>query len=204
MTYLYDDRDLMTYMQDGNMADQPKWLHTQYDNYGRPTQTGFVTTQPTDGNSLQTFTEELTRTFYDGQGLNLGTIPDIYKGKVSRSESRILGESDWLYTNNYYDSYGRILQNISNHHLDPQAATADETNFEYDYADNLVRSTRIHRLSGATTTIEEEMHYDHAGRLFAMPLALNSAWPKTPKFFLILKKSVFFGFLFLVIQASWR
>jgi hypothetical protein len=30
-----------------------------------------------------------------------------------------------------------------------------------------VRSTRIHRLSGVTTTIEEEMHYDHAGRLFA-------------------------------------
>jgi RHS repeat-associated protein len=40
--FYYDSRDLMTLMQDGNMAAQTKYLATQYDELGKVVKTGFV------------------------------------------------------------------------------------------------------------------------------------------------------------------
>ncbi len=115
ISYLYDVRNLMTYMQDGNMTDQGRWLHIQYDDYGRAIESGFVTSTPGSGGEKINFTESLTKTCYDGCDF-VGAAPDIYLGKVRRSETRILGTPDWLQTTFTYDSHGRVSLSESNHH----------------------------------------------------------------------------------------
>ncbi|MDZ4683233.1 MAG: hypothetical protein SH848_05035 [Saprospiraceae bacterium] len=41
-------------------------MGTKYDDYGRPTQSGFVSGFPTDPNASFTFSELLSKTYYDG------------------------------------------------------------------------------------------------------------------------------------------
>jgi len=165
INYWYDERNLVTYMQDPNMADQGRWLHTQYDDYGRATASGFVTSAPGSGGTKANFAEALTRTYYDGYDF-VGGAPDIYKGKVRKSETRILGTSDWLQTVFTYDDYGRVAISESNHHQNLGNTQADVINFTYDFADNVTFQSRTHEYtSGYTTIIDERMVYDHSGRL---------------------------------------
>jgi hypothetical protein len=165
ITYLYDLLYLMTYMQDGNMADQGRWLHTQYDDYGRAIESGFVTGTPGGGGQKSNFAERLTKTCYDGCDF-VGTGPKIYLGKVRRSETRILGTPDWLQTSFTYDTHGRVSLSESNHHLNIGNLQADSLTFQYDYADNITYQRRAHHLTdGRSTTILEKMAYDHSGRL---------------------------------------
>ncbi|MEL7122907.1 MAG: DUF6443 domain-containing protein, partial [Bacteroidota bacterium] len=44
INYQYDNRNLMTYLQDGNMLALNRWLRTQYDDYGRVIETGYTET----------------------------------------------------------------------------------------------------------------------------------------------------------------
>lgn len=162
--YLYNDRDLVTYTQDGNMLSEGKWLHTQYDQYGRPTATGFVDQNPTGGDQVLSFDEALTTTCYDGCEFT-GTPPQIYVGKVHHAETRILGTNDWLETLHFYDAYGRLEKTESNNHLNLADPAGEVIEFEYDLADNLITSLRTHKVGTTTTTILEENTYDHSGRL---------------------------------------
>ncbi len=165
ITYMYSIRNLMTYMQDGNMADQGRWLHTQYDDYGRAIESGFVTNTPDSGGEKGNFAESLTKTCYDGCDF-VGTVPDIYLGKVRRSETRILGTTDWLQSTFFYDTHGRVALSESNHHLNIGDWQAETVTFKYDYADNITYQNRVHKLAdGRSTTILEKMAYDHSGRL---------------------------------------
>ncbi len=165
ISYLYDIRNLMTYMQDGNMAAQTKWLHTQYDDYGRPTESGFVTSAPTGGGAKSNFAESLTKTFYDGYGLP-NPVDQINLGKIAQQEVKILETTnDWLKTSFSYDLHGRILQQKGNNHLNLTNLQAEVIDFDYDYADNITQSIRIHKPNGTDSIIiTERMIYDHSGR----------------------------------------
>ncbi len=98
------------------MRSDGKWIHTHFDDYGRNIATGFVNQSGIlTVSSNQTFSDSLSRTWYDGAG-----IPgsgNIYNGKVSRGRERILGTNDWIDTRTYYDSYGRVDKTRGNHHL---------------------------------------------------------------------------------------
>ena len=164
--YLYDDRDLVTYMQDPVMYAQGRWLHTHYDEYGRVTQTGLInTTLSFDPNQTATFDEPLTKNYYDGYDFSQGA-PEIYLGKLRRSDVKILGTNDWLTAFNFYDSYGRVSSTQSNHHLNLSYQQAERVAFTYDFADNLTRQYRVHtRADGSNTTILDETYFDHSGRM---------------------------------------
>jgi RHS repeat-associated protein len=74
---VYDARDRMVMMQDGNLRNAGKWLVTKYDEFNRPIETGNLTnstpfaTHLINGQSSTSYPvtssgyEELTKTFYD-------------------------------------------------------------------------------------------------------------------------------------------
>ncbi|PHN01895.1 DUF6443 domain-containing protein [Flavilitoribacter nigricans] len=172
-SFLYNDRDLVTFSQDGNMQSQGQWLHTQYDTYGRPTATGFVDQTPTNGNQLLSFDNALTTTCYDGCDLP-GTPPQIYRGKVRRTETKILGTNDWLQTLNFYDAHGRLEKTESNNHLNVSDLDSEVMNYSYDFADNPTKALRTHTVGSTTTTVLEESTYDHSGRVMHTYLQVNA------------------------------
>lgn len=173
--YKYDDRDLITFMQDGNLGKTSDWVHTHYDNYGRPSATGFYNNPSTgfDGNQIANFTEGLTNTLYDGEGIS--TPLGAFIGKVSKSETKILGTADWLIARSYYDIYGRVRLLEGNHHLNLNDEQSEVFTTAYDFANNILVSQRTHQLPNqAATTILEEAYYDHSGRNSANYHTLNA------------------------------
>ncbi|MBK7870723.1 MAG: hypothetical protein IPJ74_08565 [Saprospiraceae bacterium] len=162
MLYKYNERNLPTLMQDGNMNAQNKWLLTKYDIYGRATGTGFLDGTVSDGNdATKNFTEPLTVNIYDG------SLP-IELGKLKTSKVKILGtQSDWLQTTFMYDPYGRIQQSESNHHLYLSNFQSDVVSYTYDFADHVTTETRVHKkdASASNLTVYKEMVYDHVGRM---------------------------------------
>ena len=162
--FLFNDRSLPAAYRDANLRSAGKWVHTHFDNFGREVATGFVSQSGVlNVSTNQSFTDSLTRTWYDGDGVSGSGI--IYTGKVSRSRERILGTNDWLDATTEYDSHGRIDRTESNHHLRLSDNSADITDFTYDYADNVLKEDRDHKYPGGTILpIINEMTYDHAGR----------------------------------------
>jgi hypothetical protein len=167
----YNNRDQLVFLQDGNLLAQTKSLATRYDIYGRPTRTGMVAGLPADPNLAFTFTDTLTRTYYDGfdgtTQLNLVTNPQ-YLGKVRRSEALVLGSTTWLNNTLTYDTWGRVTNTAGNNLLNPTVNTAEQMAYTYDWADNKMSETRTHTpgAAGATGTrnLNYTWQYDHAGR----------------------------------------
>ncbi len=173
MSLKYNTRNLMTLMQDGNLASQTKWLGTEYDLYGRPIKTGFVTGTSPNPNTFS-FSEVLTETVYD----DVAGSQAIYKGKVKQSKAKVLdGGATFLTTDYTYDAHGRVATSSANNFT----SGSDNFAFTYDWADNRLTNTRTHkRLStDATTTVLETSTYDHAGRLKENKHKLNTDAEKT-------------------------
>ncbi len=178
----YNIRDLLTFSQDGNLSAASESVGTKYDEYGRPTETGFVSGLPGNPDASFSFSEVLTRNYYDGYNgttqLSLTTYPQ-YQGKVRRSEAKVLGSSStFLHTTFTYDAYGRVTNTAGNNYLNSGSSTAESVDMTYDWADNLLTQDRTHNPgSGATTgtqNIDFEWQYDHMGRSINYFFYLNS------------------------------
>lgn len=174
MHYLYNNRNLLTFSQDGNMLANNHWLHTKYDTYGRPVSTGFVNNGNfADGGSNPNYNEELSRSFYDG---DVGAA-DIFTGKIWKSEAKILGTtSDWLSTKFDYDPYGRVITTEAKNHLNLLDEDSEVVNMSYDFADNILSQNRDHKgyVASPLVEIDESWTYDHAGRNTGHSLNLNN------------------------------
>ena len=162
--YVYDDRDLPTALRDAVRRSEGKWIHSHYDNYGRAVATGFIQQDTiSNGNTVYAFTDSLSRTWYDGQGI--GESDAIFIGRVSRERTRILGTNDFLDSRTWYDAYGRTDETRTNHVARLSDPDADRTTYEYDFADNMLVANRDHRKpDGTILSITNEMTWDHAGR----------------------------------------
>ena len=168
-TYMkYNNRNLLVLTQDGNMklSDPEKWMLTKYDNYGRPTQTGFYEgTNPNPDANLN-FSELLSENCYDGMFCSGSTTTSsIYKGKIRESRVKVLDNTNtWINKRYYYDSYGRINYTLGNHHLQPSSTYNSYFNYSYDFADNVTYT--MHRQRDAANvyryyyTIND---YNHSG-----------------------------------------
>ena len=183
--YAYNERDLLTAVQDGLQQTHSRWLITKYDAYGRPVQTGFY-------NNLQlpatttfldnpTINDLLTESFYDGNA-DVGNeqITDaIYKGKVRKSKVRILDENGvsdtWLSQLMSYDPHGRMTQSTGNNHLEPNNGNSQVLEQSYDFADHLL-DQQSQVLGYQQQTIDHTFHYyDAKGRLIQKQHNLNFA-----------------------------
>ncbi|MEL7120506.1 MAG: DUF6443 domain-containing protein [Bacteroidota bacterium] len=175
----YNNRDLLTFVQDPNRAAASQSIGTKYDDYGRPTETGFVSGFPTNPDAAFSFTSVLTRNYYDGFDGSVTLTAPQYKGKVRRSEARVLdGGSTFLHTTFTYDTHGRITSTTGNNYLNSGSSTAESMSMTYDWADNLLIEDRTHRPgSGATTgnlTTRFRRDYDHMGRSKNLYFTINS------------------------------
>lgn len=96
--YLYNSRELLAATQDGNMrAENPnKWLAHEYDDQGRLVKTGFIYVTLQNENFYNPVITEVlsTHTFYP----NTQSSTDNAHLPLN-DEYRILGTSDFLYTN---------------------------------------------------------------------------------------------------------
>lgn len=168
----YNLRDQLVFVQDSLQMGSTRCLGTTYDAYGRPTQSGFVAGFPTNADAVFSFSEVLSKTWYDGYDgvnqVNLTTKPQ-YRGKVRKSETKVLDASNtWLYNVIDYDRHGRDSVINGNNLLNPTVSNAEAVSMTYDWADNALAETRTHTPGAAGATgafsIQNTYTYDHVGR----------------------------------------
>lgn len=164
VSYLYNNRDLPTYMQDANMKVLGRWLHTHYDSYGRVIASGFYNDTISNGNLVKNFNTRLSSNLYGSIG--------ILKGKLVGTRRTILGTNDTLIVNHDYDAYGRVDETTGNNHLH-EGTDAEMILYTYDFADNTISDKRTHKAFGETQQIDQRWTYDHSGRNITHFLELN-------------------------------
>jgi RHS repeat-associated protein len=169
---LYNARNQLVLMQDGKQASAGQWLATQYDDFGRPSATGFATSTALNATTYNpTLSSTLTTTTYSATaGTTLGKPIRTYNYLGTYLESFM-----------EYDSYGRMSATYSNNQLYAPAGAISATNFSekvvmgYDLADNILTRTRTHKLNATTNrTIVETNDYDNGLRLKQMKHQLDA------------------------------
>lgn len=170
----YNIRDLPAAIQDANNLALGRWVATNYDDYGRPIASGFVTSIPT---SITNFTinDPLNTTTYDG------TLA-IERGKVKSTTSKILDGSGYLNITNTFDPYGRIANVFSNNILNLGNNAAELITRSYDNADNVLSEIRTHKKDGNTTNdiiLYHNWTYDAKGRKSNYTLRVNNGATQT-------------------------
>ncbi|WP_311951007.1 DUF6443 domain-containing protein [Mucilaginibacter terrae] len=81
-------------------------------------------------------------------------------GLLTGSKTNILGTNDYLWTVNYYDEEGRLVQSKTQNHL----GGADIVKNSWNFSGELTATTRDHTAPGQSVTIANVYKYDHMGR----------------------------------------
>ena len=88
------------------------------------------------------------------------------EGKITGQKVNVLGSSKYLYTVNYYNDYGQLIQSQSTNNLSGTDVVTTEYSFTGKVTMELLDNTA--KLSGETTKnykLKKRMVYDHADRL---------------------------------------
>ncbi|MBK8701526.1 MAG: hypothetical protein IPN29_19050 [Saprospiraceae bacterium] len=163
--YMYNTRDLKTFFQDGVMLATNDWIQYEYDDYGRPTQSGKVTmpnsTPPGAGN-VYTYNDVYAQTSYF-----ILPTDGVKLGKLKQQKDKVLGTTNtWIDKTFNYDTYGRISSATGNNYI-YNDLTAETISTSYDFADNVMTENRTHKQSANSaqnTTFNKRWTYDHSGR----------------------------------------
>ncbi len=104
---VYDNRDRLVLMQDGNLCANGEWQFTKYDALNRPVLTGIIEINKTQEQAAADF-ENFTGTLYETLSGNIfgysnGSFPQTYNLLISE---------DNVYTVAYYDNYNFISNTI--------------------------------------------------------------------------------------------
>jgi RHS repeat-associated protein len=94
---------------------------------------------------------------YDAGG---NSFPAV-KGQVTGSKVKILGDTTFLWSVNYFDDHYRIVQTVSSN----AKGGADRATNVYDFTGKVLKNNLSHRVGAITHTIAKHYDYDHAGRL---------------------------------------
>jgi RHS repeat-associated protein len=159
----YNLKNQLVLSQDGNQRSLNQWLATQYDDYGRPSASGFATSTALNAT---TFNPTLSTTL---TAMQYSTTAGVELGKPIRTYNYY---GTYLESLMQYDNYGRLSAAYSNNHLYSLAGAVSTANFSekistvYDLADNVLTKVRTHKPNATTTrTITETTDYDNALRL---------------------------------------
>lgn len=163
--YTYDDRELLSGVQNPVLQSQGRWLVTQYDDYGRPSARGYSSNvSPANNPSIDDVLEEY---FYDGFDGTSTVSGNQYLGRPRKQRLKVLEDAvtntDWIESVYSYDDCGRTTMVESSHHLDP-SATAEVAQMRYDNADNVISVDRTTIIAGVNYMVYDSMTYDHVGR----------------------------------------
>ena len=130
----------------------------------------------------QSITNYHTINYYDDYAFPGNTFgaPNSSLGQVTAERTKGLQTGGYVYipgtttrylSVNYYDAEGRMVQSKSENHVGGN----DVIDNSYNFAGDLVASTRTHTGNGATTTIANRYEYDHMARELATMESINGA-----------------------------
>jgi RHS repeat-associated protein len=159
VTMKYNTRDQLALEQDGNLLAQSKWRCMQYDDYGRVLKTGLYSgAVPSPIPTTMAPTDLYTENIYGTTG--------IEKGKVKTAKVKVFDTPpNWLQSTNTFDTYGRISSSTGNNYLQLTDFSAETMSYIYDYADNVLKDTRVSKKTAAISyTLTQTHNYDHWGR----------------------------------------
>lgn len=143
----YDDRDLPTHRQDGEMRADSLWYTIEHDQYGHKRREGWTDSET---GAIQ---EQLMVMTYDSTG--------ITTGKMTRSMQKVLDSDRTIIRTYEYDQHGRQIVTRSNSILHTQ---------EGSKVDSLVLDSRGVAIETHQRVVPDSLHirtkhtYDHAGR----------------------------------------
>ncbi len=163
--YRYNNRDLMTAYQDGNLRDDGQWVGYNYDVYGRNTKMGFITTPNTNnsatGPSIAAADVLIENTYSPN-------TTGILTGKLTSETCQTLdinGVTGTFLTKNFeYEATIGRLQRIKANTLLNSALDNEITTLNYDAADNVTIEAFSNTVAGVPLSIDKRMTYDFAGR----------------------------------------
>ena len=174
VTYKYDPfYDRLLEMQDGALREKGESIVFTYDKQGRLQNTALVAKWE-HGTSIL-YLEAFS---YDSQGNNFVPTPgysqDYSENTAGKMDSRLAyliytNNNTYVQTNYYYDSEGRIIQQVEK----TLSRTTIRTDYKYDFPGNLVAVREAHTYEGKTDVVEQLMRYDERGRIKETSLSLN-------------------------------
>ncbi len=133
------------------ISDAGKYLSaTYYDSYTTPSTWGY--------SYSQVYSTE-TRT-------------DNVKGQVTGIRAKIPDTGTWLYTVNYYDKYGRLLQQYQ---TNPEGGN-NRVSYSYNFVGQVTTKQTLHKKTSSSTaiTLNESFTYDHMGRQLTCKFGYNT------------------------------
>ena len=174
VTYKYEPfYDRLLEMQDGALREKGESIVFTYDKQGRLQNTALVAKWE-HGTSIL-YLEAFS---YDSQGNNFVPTPgysqDYSENTAGKMDSRLAyliyaNNNTFVQTNYYYDSEGRIIQQVEK----TLSRTTLRTDYKYDFTGNLVAVREAHTYEGKTDVVEQLMRYDERGRIKETSLSLN-------------------------------
>jgi len=181
----YDLLDRPVLTADGNMRAKHQALKTEYDAFGRVTQTGLVTS--VRGSSHDAFKSHIddaittlyTQNYYDRytdidtQGLSLpntAVTGTQTQGLQTGSKVRVLDTNHFITTLLRYDKKGRLIYSGTHN---PATDVVSQQTHTLDFVGRTTQTTTVETKNGNTLTKVDDYVYDHAGRLIDHDLTLN-------------------------------
>ena len=172
VTYKYEPfYNRLLEMQDGALREKGESIMFSYDKQGRLQNTAL-----NSKNSMLYFEDLL----YDSPGRNFVPTPGYsqdYSGNTAgyltaRNAYLVYaGNNTFVQTNYYYDSEGRVIQQVEEN----LAGGTLRTDYKYDFPGNLVAVREAHTYEGKTDVVEQLMRYDERGRIKETSLSLNGS-----------------------------
>ncbi len=169
VSMIYDDRDLLTYRQDGVQQTEGRWYAYEYDDYGQILYEGFAP------DSSSTITDTLISNTWGDTG--------IQKGKLIACEKKLLNNQDnstisTILQDYEYDGAGRLVITRSNSILHPTPGSIVDS-LILDSQDNILESYQ--KIIPDDITIKRRYTYDHVGRqkeAFIQITTPEQTWPE--------------------------
>jgi len=154
----YDDRDLLTHIQDGERRNEGRWFTINNDEYGRPIMEGFHPTAPVDNHNLVTDINEFLKS------CTYGTDRISIDKKVS-STVRLLNTTDDIVTTYTYLPTA-LMKSMSSNHI--EALTDEDAHvmsYDYDSQDNVIQEHCTVDFNSSVESFVQSRDFDHIGRL---------------------------------------
>ena len=165
--YRYNDRQLLSFSQDGNQRASGKWTYYLYDGLCRLTEQGECSNTATLGNKVVHL-----KNYYDKYGFVGDTgfaggrfsndLSGYSRGSLTGTVMAVLGSTDKIYIAYYYDIRGRMHKKVQSNLL----GGYDVTTTTYTFTDKPLTVTHEHTASGKASRTEVYTYtYDEKDRL---------------------------------------
>jgi RHS repeat-associated protein len=161
---IYDKRDRLVLIQDGNNRKSNRWVFTKYDQLNRPIMSG-IYEHPDSINqaSMQTYLDGIQSTTYRQYEIRTNGSGNIFRYSNVTFPDDI--QSGDVYTVTYYDSYDfsdlKQFDDASN--ISDYSDSQGDTHY-FDFLNGLVTGTKV-KVPGTSTYITTTNYYDDHYRI---------------------------------------